>query len=333
MTPILKTIINKKTTNPPIWLMRQAGRYLPEFREIRKSNTNFINLCLNETLSSKITLQPLKRFNLDAAIIFSDILMVPYGLNQKVEFEKNLGPKLGNLNLNEILKIDEIDFIKKLYPIYKSIKIVSKNNLIKNKDVIGFVGAPWTLLVYMINKCSPKNKLIRNFFKDDFLINRILIILEKFLKIHIDQQIKSGATIIQIFDSWAGLLNEKDLPNYIYVPTLNLVNYVKSLKVPVICFPRGIKDYKNFCDIVKPDVISIDYNVDPYLISKKIKIPIQGGLDPKLLLTNKENLKKEVLKYLNIFKDHPYIFNLGHGVLPETKPEMVELLVNTTKDF
>ena len=333
MTPILKTIINKKTTNPPIWLMRQAGRYLPEFREIRKSNTNFINLCLNETLSSKITLQPLKRFNLDAAIIFSDILMVPYGLNQKVEFEKNLGPKLGNLNLNEILKIDEIDFIKKLYPIYKSIKIVSKNNLIKNKDVIGFVGAPWTLLVYMINKCSPKNKLIRNFFKDDFLINRILIILEKFLKIHIDQQIKSGATIIQIFDSWAGLLDEKDLPNYIYVPTLNLVNYVKSLKVPVICFPRGIKDYKNFCDIVKPDVISIDYNVDPYLISKKIKIPIQGGLDPKLLLTNKENLKKEVLKYLNIFKDHPYIFNLGHGVLPETKPEMVELLVNTTKDF
>ena len=122
MTPIQETIINKKTTNSPIWLMRQAGRYLPEFREIRKLNPDFINLCLNENLSSEITLQPLKRFELDAAIIFSDILMVPYGLNQEVEFKKDFGPQLGPLNLNEISKIDEIDFIEKLYPIYKSLK-------------------------------------------------------------------------------------------------------------------------------------------------------------------------------------------------------------------
>ena len=212
MTPIQKTIINKKTTNTPIWLMRQAGRYLPEFREIRKLNPDFINLCLNENLSSEITLQPLKRFELDAAIIFSDILMLPYGLNQKVEFKKNFGPQLGPLNLDQISKVDEIDFIEKLYPVYKSIKKVSENNLIKNKNVIGFVGAPWTLLVYMINKHSPKKELIKDFFKDEFLINRILIILEKFLKLHINQQIKNGATVIQIFDSWAGLLKEKDLP-------------------------------------------------------------------------------------------------------------------------
>ena len=186
MKPIQETIINKKTTNTPIWLMRQAGRYLPEFREIRKTNQNFINLCLNENLSSEITLQPLKRFDLDAAIIFSDILMIPYGLNQKVKFEKNFGPKLGSLDLDKISKIDEIDFIEKLYPIYKSIKKVSENELIKNKNLIGFVGAPWTLLVYMINKHSPKKKLVKNFFKDEFLINRILIILEKFLKLHIE---------------------------------------------------------------------------------------------------------------------------------------------------
>jgi uroporphyrinogen decarboxylase len=333
MTPIQETIINKKTTNSPIWLMRQAGRYLPEFRKIRKQNPDFINLCLNKNLSSEITLQPLRRFELDAAIIFSDILMLPYGLNQEVRFKKDFGPQLGELNLDQISKIDEIDFVERLYPVYKSIKKVSENNLIKNKNLIGFVGAPWTLLVYMINKCSPKKELIKGFFKDDFLINRILIILEKFLKLHIYQQIKNGATLIQIFDSWAGLLEEKDLPNYVYIPTLNLVNYVKSLNVPVICFPRGIKNYKNYCNVVKPDAVNIDYNVNPISICKEIDIPVQGGLDPKILLTNTENLKKEVLKYLNIFKDHPYIFNLGHGVLPETKPDMVDYLVKMVKDY
>ena len=331
--PIYECVINKNTTTIPIWFMRQAGRYLPEFRKIRKLNPNFINLCLNENLSTEITIQPLKRYDLDAAIIFSDILMLPYGLNQKVNFKKNFGPELGPLNLEEISNIDENKFIKKLHPIYEAIKNVKTNLLNKNKDLIGFVGAPWTLLVYMINKVSPKKKLIKDFFKDDYLINRTLIILEKFLKLHIEQQIKNGVTVIQIFDSWAGLLEEKNLPNYVYNPTLNLVNYVKSLNIPVICFPREIKNYKNFCEVVKPDAISIDYNIDPKLIVKEIKIPVQGGLDPKLLLSDKENLKKETLKYLNIFKNHPYIFNLGHGVLPETDPMMVDYLVKLVKDY
>ena len=334
MTPLFKTIVNKNTKTNPIWIMRQAGRYLPEFREIRKLNPNFINLCLNEKLSSEITLQPLKRFDLDAAIIFSDILMLPYGLNQKVEFKKNFGPMLGEININEMVKLDEIDFIEKIYPVYKAIKKVKNNDLTKNKDTIGFVGAPWTLLVYMINQQSPKKKYLKkDFFKDEFLINRILLILEKFLKIHIKNQVENGASVIQIFDSWAGLLDEKDLPNFVYSPTLNLVNYTRSLNVPVICFPREIKNYKEYCDIVKPDAVSIDYNVDPQEILKEIKIPIQGGLDPKILLTNKETLKKETIKYLDIFKDHPYIFNLGHGVLPETNPEMVEYLVQTVKNY
>jgi len=259
--------------------------------------------------------------------------MLPYGLNQKVEFKKDFGPQLGSLNLDQISKVDEIDFIEKLYPIYKSIKKVSENGLVKNKNVIGFIGAPWTLLVYMINGQSPKKELIKDFFKDEFLINRILIILEKFLKLHIDQQIKNGATVIQIFDSWAGLLEEKDLPNYIYIPTLNLVDYIKSLNVPVICFPRGVKDYKNYCDIVKPDAVNIDYDVNPISICKEINIPVQGGLDPKILLSDKENLKKETKRYLDIFRDHPYIFNLGHGVLPQTDPNMVDYLVKMVKDY
>jgi uroporphyrinogen decarboxylase len=333
MTPLHEVIKNKNTKINPIWIMRQAGRYLPEFREIRKLNPNFINLCLNENLSAEITLQPLKRFNLDAAIIFSDILMLPYGLNQKVEFKKGFGPKLGKINLEEMSKLDEVDFVEKVYPVYKAIKKVSTNSIIKDKNMIGFVGAPWTLLVYIINQQSPKNKLRSDFFKDEFLINRILLILEKFLKIHIKNQIENGANVIQIFDSWAGLLEEKDLPNYIYSPTLNLVNYVKSLNTPVICFPREIKNYKEFCDIVKPDAVSIDYSIDPKKILNDIKIPIQGGLDPKILLTDKETIKKEAIKYLDIFKDHPYIFNLGHGVLPETDPNMFEYLVNTVKNY
>ena len=332
MTPIEKVLINNDTSINPIWIMRQAGRYLPEFREIRSKNTDFIKLCLNAKLSSEITLQPLKRFDLDAAIIFSDILMVPYGLNQKVEFKKNFGPILGELNLTEISKLDEIDFIEKIHPVYKALNLVNNNQLTENRNTIGFVGAPWTLLVYMINKQSPKLKLKNNFFKDDFLINRILIILEKFLKLHIKNQIENGAEIIQIFDSWAGLLEKKDLPNYVYIPTLNLVEYVKSLNIPVICFPRGIKDYKTYCDIVKPNAVCIDYDVDPTQIVKEIKIPVQGGMDPKVLLTDKDNLRKEATKYLNIFKYHPYIFNLGHGILPETNPNMMEYLVKMVKD-
>ena len=333
MTPIHKVIKSNDTKIKPIWIMRQAGRYLPEFREIRKLNPDFINLCLNEDLSSEITLQPLKRFDLDAAIIFSDILMLPYGLNQKVKFEKGFGPKLGKVNIDEMLKISEKDFIEKIYPVYKAIEKVSNNKITKNKNTIGFVGAPWTLLVYMINHQSPKKSLKKDFFNDNDLIKKILSILEKFLMIHIKNQIENGANVIQIFDSWAGLLQEKDLENYIYSPTLNLVNYVKSLNVPVICFPREIKNYKKFCEVVKPDAVSIDYNVNPKQILKDIQIPIQGGLDPKVLLSDKENLTKKTIKYLDIFKDHPYIFNLGHGVLPETDPNMMDHLVKIVKDY
>ncbi len=333
MSDIKKVIINKETNINPIWIMRQAGRYLPEFREIRKKNTDFIKLCLNEKLSAEITLQPLKRFEFDAAIIFSDILMIPYGLNQRVEFKKNFGPLLGDLNTHEVVNFNEHNFTKKLNPIYKAINLVKENKLTDNKSTIGFVGAPWTLLVYMINKQSPKKKLIDNFYQDTLLIKKILSVLNKFIKIHIKNQIDNGAEVIQIFDSWAGLLDEKNLPYFVYNPTILLVEYVKSLNVPVICFPRGIKDYKTYCEIVKPDAICIDYETNPEEIRKNIKIPVQGGMDPKTLLLEKNDLKKEIKKYLDIFKDHPYIFNLGHGVLPETDPNKMDYLVKLVKDY
>ncbi len=332
MSPITNCIINKDTKKNPIWLMRQAGRYLPEFREIRKNNQDFIKLCLNEKLASEITLQPIKRFGFDGAIIFSDILMLPYGLGQQVVFEKNFGPKLGRLNLEKLKDVTEEDFSRRLKPLYNLISITSDNEMLQNRDLIGFVGAPWTILVYMINKISPKNKLRDDFYNDDDLINSLINIIIKFLKIHIKNQIKAGANIIQIFDSWAGLI-DKEVDIYILSPTLELVEYIKKLGVPVICFPRGVKNYKNFCEIVKPDMVNIDYDVDPNKIIKEVKIPVQGGLDPKILLTNRDNLRKEVENYLNIFKDHPYVFNLGHGILPETKIDMVEELINIVRNY
>ena len=333
MSPIKNCILNKETNNTPIWIMRQAGRYLPEFREIRKINPDFIKLCLNENITPEITLQPLKRYELDAAIIFSDILMLPYGIGQKVEFQKGFGPILGDLNLNSINKINESVFIKKLEPIYKAIETVSKDKIITNKDLICFVGAPWTLLVYMLNKQSPKKELNKKLLEDKVFIDELLLIIDKFLKIHIHNQIKSGATIIQIFDSWAGLVNKEDLEKFIYKPTISLVKFIKSLNIPVICFPRNVENYKEYVETVMPDAVNIDYNVDPQNILKNINIPVQGGLDPQILLTDKENLKKNALKYLEIFKDHPYIFNLGHGVLPATDPNMMDYLVKLVKDF
>ena len=332
MTPLHQVIKNKDTKIKPIWIMRQAGRYLPEFREIRKENQDFIKLCLNSDLASEITLQPIKRFGFDGAVIFSDILMLPYGIGQKVEFEKNFGPKLGEIELKKIKEVDEIKFTENLSKVYEAISKTSRDPIMTNRDMIGFVGAPWTILVYMINKSSPKKGLSNEFYKDDLLINKLLAITERFLKLHIKNQVEAGAKVIQIFDSWAGLLENK-IPEYIYEPTLKIVEYVKQLGVPVICFPRGIKDYKNFCEIVKPDAVNIDYDVDPKKIVKEIKIPIQGGLDPKILLTDQITLKKQVEKYLSIFKDHPYIFNLGHGILPETRIEMVENLIKIVRNF
>ena len=264
-------IVEKKSSYTPIWFMRQAGRYLPEFREIRKQNPDFIKLCLNPDLVNEITLQPLKRFDIDAAIIFSDILIIPYGLGQQVEFKKGIGPILGDINLDKIVKIDPIDFVQKLLPVYKGIEKVKKN--LKDKPLIGFVGAPWTLLLYMLNKGSPKNNFnFDKIIKDKFLVNRLLKKVEEIICLHIDKQIEAGANIIQIFDSWAGLLPKKELPNYCYIPILKIVEHVKSKKIPVICFPKGIREnYIDFCSTVKPDCISIDYDIDPKWIKEKLK--------------------------------------------------------------
>ena len=331
----LKRILLKKEVCKSIWFMRQAGRYLPEFREIRSKNKDFIKLCLNSKLSSDITLQPIKRFNLDSAIIFSDILLVPYALGQNITFTKKLGPKLDKFNLETFLDISEDQFIKTLNPVYKTIEITRKK-LNKDKSLICFIGAPWTLLVYMLNlKNSNDNLVLSEFKKLNDQIQKILKKLEKFLCIHIQNQIEAGADVVQIFDSWAGIIPETHLKDLCFNTNFEIVDFCRSKKIPNICFPKGIRNkYNEFNKFVKPDGINIDNDIDPFWAKTNLKnVVIQGGLNPKILLDKEDKMIQAATKYIQTFKDMPYVFNLGHGLLPETDPDRVEKLIKFYRNY
>jgi len=331
----LKKILENKVVCKSVWFMRQAGRYLPEFKKIRSQNQNFIDLCLNSELSSEITLQPIKRFNLDSAIIFSDILMVPYALNQKVEFIENKGPVLEEFNLKKFLNNDNISFTQKLQPVYKAIR-QTREKLNKEKSLIGFIGAPWTLLIYMLGVKESKKKVdYKKIKRKEQEINLILDKLNDYLCIHIKNQVDAGADVIQIFDSWAGLISQEDLPKYCHIPNLRIVNFCKEKKIPVMCFPKGLnKNYKEFNNTVKPNAISLDYEVDPLWAKKNLtNVVLQGGLDPKLLLSSEKEIFEGTKKYLDIFNNLPYIFNLGHGLLPETDPDKVSKLIKFYREY
>ncbi len=331
----LGKILTNKNSCKSIWFMRQAGRYLPEFRKIRSTNKDFIKLCLNSDLSSEITLQPIKRFNLDSAIIFSDILMVPYALGQNITFTKNRGPRLSKFNLEIFLDNDEENFIKKLNPVYKAIELTRKK-LDKNKSLISFIGAPWTLIIYMLNLKQNKKNLDKSKFLDNkHNLDKVLKTLIKFLTIHIDNQIKSGADVVQIFDSWAGLIPNKNIKELCYIPNAKLVEFCKQKKIPNICFPKGIKErFKEFNEIVRPDGINIDIEISPSWAKKNLKdVVIQGGMDPKALLKSENKMLEVAAKYTETFQDIPYVFNLGHGLLPETDPDKVQKLINFYRNF
>jgi uroporphyrinogen decarboxylase len=334
MSNIKKILIDKKNCKS-LWFMRQAGRYLPEFRKIRAQNKDFIQLCLNSELSAEITLQPIKRFDIDSAIIFSDILMVPYALGQEVKFIKDSGPHLSPFILDKFLSNDKISFSHKLYPVYKAIEITRKK-LDKKKSLIAFVGAPWTLLIYMLGAKLNKNEINYNkITSNEFEVNVILDKLNEYLCIHIENQINAGADIVQIFDSWSGLIFKKDLPNYCYIPNLKVVDYCKNNKIPVICFPRGIKEnYIEFNNVVRPNGLNLDYEINPAWAKENLRnVILQGGLAPQTLLLSDEEIKSRTKKFLNIFRDMPYIFNLGHGLLPETNPDKLASLIKFYREY
>ncbi len=331
----LENILANKISCKSIWFMRQAGRYLPEFRKIRSKNKDFIKLCLNSDLSSEITLQPIKRFDLDSAIIFSDILMAPYALGQDVNFIENRGPKLSIFNQELFFDNNEKNFSEKLNPVYKAIEI-TRQKLDKRKTLIAFVGAPWTLFTYMFDiKENIQGTELKKIFPKDLMVNEILNTLIKYLCIHIKNQIDAGANVVQIFDSWAGLLSNKDIKDYCYNANAKIVEFCKIEKIPCICFPKGIgQKYEDFNNLVKPDGINLDSTINPDWAKKKLKnVVIQGGLDPNILLKSSNELFEGATKYIRAFKDIPYVFNLGHGLLPDTDPDKVNKLINFYRKF
>ncbi len=331
----LQNCINNLSTDKCVWFMRQAGRYLPEFRKIRSQNQDFIKLCLNSNLSSEITLQPIKRFDLDSAIIFSDILMTPYALGQDVKFIKGEGPQLEKFNPEKFFDFNEVEFSNNLQPVYKAIDLTRKK-LNKDKSLICFIGAPWTLLVYMFGIKKNKTELnIKKLQNSNLGLKKIFDKLIHFLNIHIENQINSGADVVQIFDSWAGLIPNNKLKEYCIVPNAKIVEFCQKKKIVNICFPKGIKEkYEEFNKIVKPNGINIDQDLNPTWARKKLKdVVIQGGLDPKILLKSESEILQGATKYIKSFKDIPYVFNLGHGLLPETDPDKVQRLVEFYRNF
>jgi uroporphyrinogen decarboxylase len=335
MSSSLQYSLLNKQINFSIWFMRQAGRYLPEYQKIRRRNKNFINFCLNINDATKVSLQPINRFDLDAAIVFSDILLILNASGQKVEFKEKTGPILENYNLNKFYKTKDKIFIKKLENVYKILKKIKKK-LPKEKALIGFAGSPWTLLTYMINKRSPKKniKFLKNLKKKEVI--KIIKRLEHLIYIHCKEQILAGADIIQLFDSWAGLIEKKNLKEFCINPNKNIVNKIKKNfpNNPIICFPKGInKNINNFIKEVKPHGISIDYDINLKKLNLNNDVVFQGGMNPKFLLGNNKRMFNEAKKYLNFFKNKPYIFNLGHGILPKTKPENVKRLVEFVRGY
>jgi uroporphyrinogen decarboxylase len=329
---------NNKTTDIPIWLMRQAGRYLPEYRKVRSETKGFLDLCYNSDLACEVTLQPIRRFKLDAAIIFSDILVVPDAMGVKVDFKENHGPILEKIQTKESLELalNKQDN-NKLSPVYQAIK-KTKEQLPKDIALIGFSGAVWTIASYMVEgKLSRDLSVIKPIYYNDKKFFEMLIDhLVENISQHLINQVKAGVEVLQIFDSWAGMLIGEDYENLIIKPTQRIIEKVKAVypEIPIICFPRmsGLQ-YEKFCQEVDCQAIGIDQYMSLDWIRKHNngKI-IQGNLDPLVLLSqSKDFIKRRVDQILSSMKGEKFIFNLGHGVIPNIPPENVEFLVNHVK--
>ena len=336
---LLETLKGKKFKTPPIWLMRQAGRYLPEYQEIRKKAGGFLELCYNSDLSTEVTLQPIRRFDFDAAILFADILLVPQALGMKLWFETGEGPRLtGILSGFDIQNLKPVDEIHdKLAPIYQTVKNLS-NALPKETTLIGFAGAPWTVATYMVfGKGSKDHSEVKRFVNQEpEIFNKLIEILTAATIEYLCEQIKSGAEVVKIFDSWAGALSGKDMIKYSLDPMIMIATAVKKRypEIPIIAFPRGVGGgYEVFSKVKHFSALAIDSAVPaPWASNLQDRIIIQGNLDPLLLVSGGEKLKIEVEYLLHCLNKKPFIFNLGHGITPDADPDNVKRLVEYVRN-
>ncbi|WP_341750452.1 uroporphyrinogen decarboxylase [Candidatus Tisiphia endosymbiont of Sialis lutaria] len=337
MNQILQTF--KKNNNyTPIWLMRQAGRYLPEYQKIRKTVSGFLNLCYDVNKAVEVTLQPIRRYNFDAAIVFSDILVLPDALGWDVKFEENIGPILRKFQSKEDFKYLKENSSEKLNVVYEIINKI-KANLPTNTVIIGFAGSPWTVMTYMLEgKGKQSFETSKRFiYENNNLAQELLDFITEKTIIHLIGQVRAGADLVQLFDSWAGILEETEYDQFVIQPTKKIVIALKKQfpYLPIIGFPRGSGLlYEKYINNTGVDVIGVDQFVP--VSSMKLwseKIIVQGNLDPFILLTNQEIIEEKVSKIILNFKKKNFIFNLGHGILPNTPVENVEFLVNYVRKF
>ncbi len=341
--PLLQTLRGNVLQRPPLWMMRQAGRYLPEYRQLRSTAGSFLDLCYNAEFSAEVTLQPLRRFNFDAAIIFSDILVVPHALGLHLEFREGEGPHLQTLDETSVVNglKDEMDprFINPVYEALREVKKVLTQDF-PETTLIGFVGAPWTLATYIAegkgsaDHGAAKRWAYRNPDNFSLLIEK----LTHFLVQHLVGQIKAGAEVVQIFDSWGGELPPEQFERWCIEPTLKIVNGVREHypNIPIICFPRacGTKIIR-FAEAVKNVCIGVDTIEDPLTLNRYIEktCVLQGNLDPMALIAGGKALDKAVDTIINGFSGRPFIFNLGHGIRKETPVAHVEQLVKRVRNL
>jgi uroporphyrinogen decarboxylase len=335
---LIETLQGRKTDRTPIWLMRQAGRYLPEYRALRAKAKNFLDFCYTPDLAVEATLQPIRRYDLDAAILFSDILVVPHGLGQKVWFEEGVGPLLDPIaGTDELKRFDPERMVEALQPVYETLRRL-KRELPEDRTLIGFAGAPWTLASYMIEGGSSRDfakaKLWAYGRPESF--QKLTDLLVDAVATHLEAQVAAGAEVLQIFDSWAGALDSTAMRRWSLEPIRGIVTRLQKTAphVPVIVFPRGVATgYRDFADAGIGHAISLDQHVDPVWARDAVqaKCVVQGNLDPRWLVVGGEGMRQAIHRILDALGQGPLVFNLGHGCVPETPPEHVTELIETVR--
>lgn len=328
MKPLLAALQGDVRTPPPVWLMRQAGRYLPEYRAVREKAGDFLTLCFTPELAAEVTLQPVRRFGMDAAILFSDILVVPHMLGQQVTFVEGEGPHLGPLDISA-LSAD----VARVQPVFETVRRV-KEALPPDVALIGFAGSPWTVACYMVegrNKGDKFAEVCRMSHADPSGFEKLMDKLIDATLTYLEGQVEAGAEVIQLFDSWAGFCDNPQ--RWIIEPTMAIVTILHSRypKLPVIGFPRSLggKYLNSYAVQTGVTALSLDTQVNMAWAAQNIsrRITLQGNLDPTLLREGGETMDQAVTSILDAVKGHPFIFNLGHGIHKDTPPEHVARLV------
>lgn len=335
--PLLDTVRGLRQSRPPIWIMRQAGRYLPEYREVRAKAGGFLDLCFTPELAIEVTLQPLRRFDLDAAILFSDILVIPHALGREVRFLEGEGPVLEPLAPEALEHMAPERVTEKLAPVFEILKGV-KGALDPSRTLIGFCGAPWTVATYMIGGKGSSDQAAARIFAltQPEAFARLIDILVEASARYLIAQFKAGADVVQIFESWALNLDEQQFAAYVIAPNRRIVERVRAEipDAPIIGFPRGaaalIADYARETGV---DTVGLDYSMPLDFAAQALPktLAVQGNLDPLRVIAGGEQMRERAETIIAAFADRPHIFNLGHGITPQTPIAHVEALVETVK--